>query len=89
LRAGNRRSLVERFEQAPLGSTADRIVDVKTPTLILWGGRDRLASPKNAERFRQDIAGSQVVMFDDLGHVPHEEDPVRTVAAAKKFLGLD
>jgi pimeloyl-ACP methyl ester carboxylesterase len=33
-----------------------------------------------------DIAGSSIVVFDDLGHVPQEEDPVRTVAAARPFL---
>jgi hypothetical protein len=27
-------------------------------------------------------------MFDDLGHVPQEEDPLRTVAAVKAFLGI-
>ena len=34
-------------------------------------------------------AGSQLVILDDLGHVPQEEDPVRTVAVAKQFLGLN
>jgi len=28
------------------------------------------------------------VMFDDLGHVPQEEDPLRTVAAVQAFLGI-
>jgi len=28
------------------------------------------------------------VVFDDLGHVPHEEDPARTVAEVKRFLGM-
>jgi pimeloyl-ACP methyl ester carboxylesterase len=28
------------------------------------------------------------VRFDHLGHVPQEEDPVRTVAEVKRFLGL-
>jgi pimeloyl-ACP methyl ester carboxylesterase len=36
--------------------------------------------------FKRDIAGSSLVVFDDLGHVPQEEDPVRTVAAARPFL---
>ena len=39
-------------------------------------------------RFKRDIAGSSIVVFDDLGHVPQEEDPVRTVAALKSFLGI-
>jgi pimeloyl-ACP methyl ester carboxylesterase len=86
LRAGNRHALAERFKQAPPGAGTDHIRELKLPTLIVWGGRDRLTPPENAERFHHDIAGSQVVMFDDLGHVPHEEDPARTVAVAKQFL---
>jgi hypothetical protein len=41
-----------------------------------------------AQRFAADIPGARVVMFDDLGHVPQEEDPARTVAEVKAFLGL-
>lgn len=87
LREGNRRALVQRFEQLDFGVHAHRIREVKIPTLILWGGRDRLIPPVFAERFQRDIAGSERVMFDDLGHVPHEEDPARTVAAVRRFLG--
>jgi pimeloyl-ACP methyl ester carboxylesterase len=65
-----------------------RIATLKVPTLILWGGQDRLIPPDNAQKFARDIAGSKLVMFDDLGHVPHEEDPGRTIAPVKAFLGL-
>jgi pimeloyl-ACP methyl ester carboxylesterase len=58
------------------------------PTLILWGGRDRLIPPGDAEHFHRDIAGSTLVMLSDLGHAPEEEDPIRSVAAVKQFLGL-
>lgn len=34
----------------------------------------------------QDIANSHLVVFKDLGHVPHEEDPQATVLAVKLFL---
>ena len=87
LRAGNRRALGVRLAQ-PLAMNAERITMLKVPTLILWGGQDRLIPPENAERFAKDIAGSQLVIFDTLGHVPHEEDPAATVAVVKKFLGL-
>ena len=56
------------------------------PTLILWGGRDRLVPPSVAERFKRDIAGSELVVFDELGHVPHEEDPLRTLVPVQAFL---
>jgi pimeloyl-ACP methyl ester carboxylesterase len=87
-RAGNREALVQRFRQAQPGTDADRITALKVPTLILWGGRDRLIPPDHARWFHRDIAGSRLVMFDELGHVPHEEDPARTVAAVQAFLAL-
>lgn len=86
LREGNRRALAKRFEQAPAGLHADRIAALKLPTLILWGGRDRLIPPADAESFHRDIAGSRLIVFDQLGHVPQEEDPAATVAVARQFL---
>ena len=86
LRAGNRRALVQRFGQALADIHPDRISALKVPTLILWGGRDRLLPPADAQTFHRDIAGSRLIVFDELGHVPHEEDPVATVAAIKQFL---
>ncbi|WP_339081915.1 alpha/beta fold hydrolase [Pseudomonas sp. TMP9] len=86
LRAGNRQALRQRFTQADGGSGYTRIAELKVPTLIIWGGRDQLIPPVNAERFQRDVEGSRVVLFDDLGHVPQEEDPARTVAALQAFL---
>ena len=89
LREGNRRALAQRFAQARPGEFAGRIPELKLPTLILWGGRDGVIPPEAAARFHRDIAGSRLVIFDELGHVPHEEDPVRTVTAVKEFIGLE
>jgi pimeloyl-ACP methyl ester carboxylesterase len=86
LRAGNRRAVVERFRQAPPGEDEARIREIRVPTLILWGGRDRLIPPEYGGLFRFDIPGSRLVLFKDLGHVPQEEDPARTVAAVESFL---
>jgi pimeloyl-ACP methyl ester carboxylesterase len=86
LREGNRQALRQRFVQAPSGEAHERIGELKLPTLILWGGRDRLIPPDNAERFLRDIEGSRLVLFEALGHVPQEEDPLRTVPALQCFL---
>jgi pimeloyl-ACP methyl ester carboxylesterase len=88
LREGNRHALAQRFQQMAPGEDAARIATLKLPTLILWGGRDRLIPPENARRFQADIAGSTLVMFDELGHVPQEEDAARTVVPMKAFLGV-
>lgn len=87
LRAGNRQALGRRMDQGYTGEVAG-LKTLAIPTLILWGGQDRLVPLEFGQRFARDIMGSQLVVFDDLGHVPHEEDPVRTVGVVKKFLGL-
>lgn len=86
LRQGNRHALVRRFSQLDAGATAAKIKTLKLPTLIIWGARDQLIPIEYGQRFKQDIAGSQLVRFEKLGHVPHEEDPADTVAAVKAFL---
>jgi pimeloyl-ACP methyl ester carboxylesterase len=86
VRTGNRRALGQRFAQADFGADAGRIAELKLPTLVMWGGRDRLIPPSDAERFHRDIDGSRLAIFPDLGHVPQEEDPARTAAAVTDFL---
>lgn len=85
-RAGNRRALVERFAQAEPGKYVERLTVLRQPTLILWGGRDRLIPRAYGQAFQHHIPDSQMVTFDDLGHVPQEEDPARTLAAFQQFL---
>lgn len=86
LRAGNRAALGRRFAADRHSAHTGRLGEIDVPTLILWGGRDRLIPPAYATQFEHDIAGSRLVMFPDLGHVPHEEDPGATVAAVIGFL---
>jgi pimeloyl-ACP methyl ester carboxylesterase len=88
LREGNRRALGQRLRQMDFGSDAARLDTLRLPTLILWGGQDRLFTPDLGREFQRRIAGSQLQVFDDLGHVPHEEDAARTVQPVKAFLGL-
>jgi pimeloyl-ACP methyl ester carboxylesterase len=89
LREGNRASLTQRFQyRSSDAALAGQIPQLNLPTLILWGGEDRLIPPEHGQRFHQDIAGSQLKVFEGLGHVPHEEDPEATVQAVKRFLSL-
>jgi pimeloyl-ACP methyl ester carboxylesterase len=88
LREGNREALRQRMQHLVAGEHAERIATLKQPTLILWGGRDKLIPPEIAQQFHRQIAGSQLVLFQDLGHVPQEEDPARSVQPVKAFLGL-
>lgn len=88
LREGNRRALGERMAVLEEDLNPERLTQVRQPTLILWGSRDRLIPPRTAEALQGAIAGSRVVVLRGLGHVPHEEDPAASLEAARAFLGL-
>jgi pimeloyl-ACP methyl ester carboxylesterase len=85
LRAGNRAAFVDRM-RVPQRDDSARIRELRQPTLILWGARDRLIPVEAAHSFARDIPGAQVIVYDSLGHVPMEEDPARTGADVERFL---
>ena len=85
-RAGNRAALAARMGEPRADIDTLAIRTIRQPTLIIWGGNDRLIPPMNATRFGRDIPGSHVVIFPALGHVPHEEDPTATLKAVRAFL---
>lgn len=89
LRAGNRRALAERLRLYRPGAEAEALASLKLPTLVLWGGRDALIPARIGTELHARIAGSTLVVFDDLAHLPHEEDPVRTLVPVRAFLGID
>ncbi len=84
--AGNRSALFDRLREFDNIEDQAQIKQLTQPTLILWGAEDDLIPIENAELFHRDIANSQLKIFDELGHVPHEEDPLATVAVVRDFL---
>ena len=88
LREGNRRALGLRLQQLEPGTDSARIAALKLPTLILWGQRDHLIPLTQASEFKRLIAGSELVVFDGLGHVPQEEDAPRTLGEVRRWLAL-
>lgn len=85
LREGNRAALMQRMDQLAPGPVA-RLPEIQVPTLILWGGQDRLIPPRWGQAFHEAIRGSRLVTFPALGHVPHEEDPAATLVALRDWL---
>lgn len=61
---------------------------IACPTLLVWGGRDRLISPKLINPFRELIPQAEPVVIPDTGHCPHDESPAAFNAAVRKFLGF-
>lgn len=86
LRQGNRLALNRRLLEMDNTANQAQIKQLDLPTLILWGEQDDLIPVENAKLFHRDIANSQLKIFDNLGHVPHEENPMATVKVVKQFL---
>jgi pimeloyl-ACP methyl ester carboxylesterase len=59
---------------------------IKSPTLIVAGGKDPLREPGYAQELQQDIAGSELLVFEEAGHFPHIDLPERFNRAAIAFL---
>ena len=48
--------------------TFDRLSDIKAPTLVLTGAKDRLISPENSRILASRIPGAELVIFENAGH---------------------
>ncbi|MDQ8036000.1 MAG: alpha/beta fold hydrolase [Pedobacter sp.] len=59
---------------------------ITSPTLVLWGEKDRLLSVDNTQVFKKFIKGSQVVILPDVGHAPQVEVPNESSAEVLKFI---
>jgi pimeloyl-ACP methyl ester carboxylesterase len=58
---------------------------IGTPALIVWGREDRVLNPKGAEATRALLPGSELVLLEGVGHVPHVEAAERV---AKDYLAF-
>jgi pimeloyl-ACP methyl ester carboxylesterase len=74
-RAGQRVNATDRLYLAQL-----------IPTLIVWGGRDPLIPVEHAAVAHRGIPGSRLEIFDDAGHFPQLEQPVRFARVLIEFL---
>jgi pimeloyl-ACP methyl ester carboxylesterase len=64
-----------------LGRLWSTIRRVRAPTLVVWGDRDRLVSPRLAARTAAAVPGSRLLMLPGIGHVAQIEAPGAVAAA--------
>jgi pimeloyl-ACP methyl ester carboxylesterase len=60
---------------------------MKMPTLVVWGGRDRVFPDSQAREAAARLQESSLAIIPDCGHMPHVECPDRFLAALDEFLG--
>jgi len=56
------------------------------PVMIVWGARDPIIPAHHGEDAHDHIPGSRLEVFEDIGHLPQIEAPLRFVTALESFL---
>jgi pimeloyl-ACP methyl ester carboxylesterase len=67
-------------------NASDRLYLASTmPSLIVWGRRDRIIPLEHAQPAHEGMPGSTLEVFDDAGHFPHLDDPLRFARTLENF----
>jgi pimeloyl-ACP methyl ester carboxylesterase len=59
---------------------------IELPTLIVWGADDAWIDVVEGERLRRAMPRARLIVIDDAGHLPFEEQPTRFIDAVLPFL---
>jgi pimeloyl-ACP methyl ester carboxylesterase len=86
LAPGVRRAILARIGQSVLPEPGPLLRRVRAPTLLVWGEKDALVPLSNAADYAEALPDSALVSFPELGHVPHEEAPARSLEPVRAFL---
>ncbi len=89
LRTGNRKAFIDRAKtDFKLGAKAnlEKLKSIKTPTLLLWGAKDIWIPLDNGKRMDSILPNSKLVVLENSGHVPMEENPKESLVVLKTFL---
>ena len=83
---GGRAALLARMRQTVLIDPEPRLRAIKAPVLLLWGQKDAMIPIANARDYLKSLPDARLVELDDLGHLPMEEDPARSLPPVRAFL---
>jgi 2-hydroxy-6-oxonona-2,4-dienedioate hydrolase len=64
----------------------DRLPDLRTPTLVVWGERDRVLPPSQAHEAIARLRNGSLELVPDCGHLPQVEQPERFASSLARFL---
>ncbi|MEU9431304.1 alpha/beta fold hydrolase [Streptomyces sp. NPDC048252] len=62
-----------------------RLAAVTTPTLVLWGESDGIATPAYGKEYAASFGNARFEVVPEAGHLPHLEQPARTFSLLDGF----
>ena len=69
----------------PERGLSTRLYRIKAKTLLVWGDSDKVVAPAYAHAFKKGIAGSELVVIPEAGHLVNLEKPDQTAAALQRL----
>lgn len=78
--------VVVTAKSAVRNNLAEKIHNIFSPTLLVWGKDDNITPPFVGEKFNQLIPNSVLEFIDKCGHAPMMEKPQLFNKVLKKFL---
>ena len=87
-RINNKELDAKILEQIVTDSVEERaqiIANYNIPTLVVWGDKDQVIKPETVNVIKDIIPQAQVIMMEDIGHVPMIEAVEQTAEDYKGF----
>jgi pimeloyl-ACP methyl ester carboxylesterase len=81
-RSGTRKSIITSIqEEEPELSYEERLASISVPIFLMWGKLDSWISVDTVNLFQEkcNIPDNNIIIYDELGHLPMEESPIVTV----------
>ena len=80
--------ILEQIVTDNVEERAKIIAQYKIPTLVVWGDKDQIIKPETVNLIKQIIPQAQVIMMEDVGHVPMVEALDETADNYKAFRSI-
>lgn len=64
----------------------ERLRQITIPVLVVWGSSDRVVTTAYGKAYADAFANARFVPVPLVGHLPHLEQPVKTIAIIDDFI---
>ena len=78
--------IVAIAKSAQRNNMAEEVVNITTPTLLIWGLNDTITPPMTAHEFNRLMPDSELRFIDKCCHAPMMEHPAKFNALVRDFL---
>ncbi|HUW73192.1 MAG TPA: alpha/beta hydrolase [Methyloceanibacter sp.] len=86
LAPGVRGAMIARMKQTVREDPVPLLRRIQAPVLLVWGEKDAMIPFSNASDYAKVLPQSTLASFPELGHVPQEEAPEKSLVPVEAFL---